>query len=283
MVAAEALASGLPVAATPSGGVDEIVGRDGRFGEIAAANDPSSLAEAVLRVLGRRNSFEPAAMHAHVEESYAAPAIAARTLAIYRRMIDAARGKLPERPALPMTPGPAGEAALFRVPLVVGLMRELAVSRLATIPPALAGQLTVVTYEPQGGTIAGEAAPGDQPALPAGSWRSFDPERTYRDRLAALGGPARPGGGLGRLFSAARAPRAELERRDLIARRDELRRQTIDAFLVASWESAGRPLHILALDADDVTIVAPILVAGAALAPGGLRWLVDRWDEAGRP
>ena len=32
VVAAEALASGLPVAARPSGGVDEIVGRDGRFG-----------------------------------------------------------------------------------------------------------------------------------------------------------------------------------------------------------------------------------------------------------
>lgn len=303
MVAAEALASGLPVAATPSGGVDEIVGRDGRFGEIATANDPSSLAETVLRVLGRRSSFEPAAMHAHVEESYGAPAIAARTLAIYRRMIDATRGALPERPGVRATPDRAPGAAPFRAPLVVGLVHELAVSRLASIPPALAAQLTVVTFEPSAGTTAGEAASGDRPTPPAGSWRSFDPEQRYRDRLAALGGPVRGGGGpgeparrggglgrlvrggggLGRLFSAARAPRAELERRDLIARRDELRRQTIDAFLVASWESAGRPPHVLALDADDVAIVAPLVGAGAGLAPGGLRWLVDRWDESGRP
>ncbi len=35
VVAAEALAAGLPVAATPSGGVEEVVGHDGRFGVIA--------------------------------------------------------------------------------------------------------------------------------------------------------------------------------------------------------------------------------------------------------
>jgi hypothetical protein len=199
-------------------------------------------------------------------------------MAIYGKMIDAARGVLPERPAPPSPLSLGGEAAQFRAPLVVGLVPELAASRLATLPPALAALLTVVTYEPGGGATGGAAT-----ALPPGSWRFFDPERPYHERLAALGGPARSGGGLGRFLSAARSPKSELERRDLIAHRDELRRQTIDAFLVASWESANRPPHVLALDADDMTIVAPLIAAGARLAPGGLRWLVDRWDEAGRP
>jgi len=191
-------------------------------------------------------------------------------------MIDAVRGALPERPTAPTTTMSHREVAPFRAPLIVGLVRELAIGRLAALPPELAAQLTVVTYESAVG------APGDEPARPAGDWRSVDPERPYRDRLAALGGAARAGG-LGRLLSAARAPKAELERRELIAHRDELRRQTIDEFLVASWEAAGRPPQVLALDADDVTIVAPLLGAGPELAPGGLRWLVDRWDEAGRP
>src|SRR6185295_17168578 len=47
MVAAEALASGLPVAATPSGGVEEIVGRDGRFGAIAASPGVAALVDAI--------------------------------------------------------------------------------------------------------------------------------------------------------------------------------------------------------------------------------------------
>lgn len=53
MVAAEALAVGLPVAATPSG-VEAIVGTDGTCGEIAASDGPADLARAILRVLDRR-------------------------------------------------------------------------------------------------------------------------------------------------------------------------------------------------------------------------------------
>jgi glycosyltransferase involved in cell wall biosynthesis len=51
MVAAEALASGLPMAATPSGGVDEIVGHDGRFGAVATAITVPALVDAMERAL----------------------------------------------------------------------------------------------------------------------------------------------------------------------------------------------------------------------------------------
>jgi hypothetical protein len=39
----------------------------------------------------------------------------------------------------------------------------------------------------------------------------------------------------------------------------------------------------VAVGADDVAVVASALGADAALAPGGLRWLADAWDAAGRP
>ena len=301
MVAAEALASGLPVAASPSGGVDEIVGPDGRFGEIAADRGPAALAGAVWRVLARRETFVPAAMRAHVEASFAAPAVAARTIELYEELIaagrgtaSAGRGAASAGPAVDRGADAAGRGrdvepaapAPFRPPLVVGLVRRLAIERLAALPPGLAGRLTVVTSAPvaEAGTASAVAAgAGPAGALPAGRWLDLDPELDYRRRLAELGRPTKPGGALGRLLSIATSPKAERERRDLIARRPELRRQATESFLRSAWEEAGRPPFVLALDADDVLVVEPLLAAGARLAPGGLRWLVDRWDEAGRP
>ncbi len=313
VVAAEALASGLPVAASPSGGVDEIVGPDGRFGQIAADRSPVALAEAVRRVLARREAFVPAAMHAHVEASFAAPAVAARTIALYEELIAAGRetastagpglaagdqaaasaGPAIGRGADVAGGGPEVEPpppAPFRPPLVVGLVRRLAIERLATLPPGLADGLTVVTSAPpvgEAGTasavVAGATGTGAADVLPAGRWLDLDPELDYRRRLAELGPPAKPGGALGRLLSIATSPKADRERRDLIARRSELRRQATESFLRSAWDEAGRPPFVLALDADDILAVEPLLAAGARLAPGGLRWLVDRWDEADRP
>jgi len=304
MVAAEALASGLPVAASPSGGVDEIVGPDGRFGEIAADQGPSALADAVRRVLARRETFVPAAMRAHVEASFAAPAVAARTIELYEELIAAGRGTAsfgrgaaPAGPAVDRGADLAGRGrdvepavpAPFRPPLVVGLVRRLAIERLAVLPPGLAGCLAIVTSAPAAGTVVGagaEPAAGTREpagALPTGRWLELDPELDYRRRLAELGRPTKPGGALGRFLSIATSPKAERERRDLVARRPELRRQATESFLRSAWEEAGRPPFVLALDADDVLAAEPLLAAGARLAPGGLRWLVDRWDEAGRP
>ena len=83
MVAAEALASGLPVAATPSGGVEEIVGRDGRFGEIATDATPDALADAILRLHDRLAEIDRDAMRASIEGRFSPAAVAARTLELY--------------------------------------------------------------------------------------------------------------------------------------------------------------------------------------------------------
>lgn len=83
VVAAEALASGLPVAATPSGGVEAIVGSDGACGEIAADVGPDALADAIIRLRDRLSRIDRAALRATIAERFAPDVVAARTLELY--------------------------------------------------------------------------------------------------------------------------------------------------------------------------------------------------------
>lgn len=279
VVAVEALASGLPVAATPSGGVEAIVA-DRSLGEVATAHDPAALAAAILAVVARRAGFDAAAMHDRMAATYAAPVVAARTVAAYRDLIGG-RSRHPADDADGGEARPADRAATrtsgrvaggFRAPLVVGLSRELIADRLAPLPAPLRALLTVATQD------------GETPLDPAGvgAWVGIDPERDYRERLAALGAPA-PAGRAARIARLLSAPGPERERRRLVAARAEIRTACVTRLIREAWVAAGRPDSILALDADDLLAVRPVLgPGGPTLAPGGLRWLVDAWDAAGR-
>ena len=66
MVAAEALASGLPVAARRSGGVEEILAGQTGGAELADGDDPEALADAILRLRSRLAEIDPAAIRATV-------------------------------------------------------------------------------------------------------------------------------------------------------------------------------------------------------------------------
>ncbi len=296
MVAAEALASGLPVAATPSGGVDEIVGTDGRFGAIAAGHDPESLAAAIEEVLGRRESLDPVAMRRHIVDTYGAPVVAGRTLMLYGRLLgtgvesDASEAEAVEiaaaAPAASKGPGSTGQPAGARpathrspgstqLPLVLAMARGQAVDRVGQLPLTIATRLTVVT------SLRGKYA--DDRDLPSvGTWLELDPERFARDALAAFDREQAAGSGLGRLAGPFRARSIRERRAELEGRRDEIRSSGVrDVLLRAARDGSVLESNdegwLVCLDADDVLLARAVAAHGLHLAPGGLRWLADRW------
>jgi glycosyltransferase involved in cell wall biosynthesis len=282
MVAAEALASGLPVAATPSGGVDGIVGRDGRFGAVAADHTPEALATAIEDLLRRREALDPAALREHAVRSFAAPAVARQTIGLYRELAEAvgseAHPALEVHPVSEATPWPVAHPANARaprpLPLVVAMARGQAVDRVGLLPKAVAESPTVVT-SPRGRY----ADDRDLPSV--GRWLELDPERFQRETLEALNHEL---GGLGRFAAALRGQSPRGRRADVDGRRDEIRAEGLRAFLLEAARAAGAieadgTAWVVCPDADDVLLVRAADAAGLRLAPGGLRWLADRWDE----
>jgi hypothetical protein len=314
------------VAATPSGGVDEIVGRDGRFGAIATSTAVPAFADAIDRALAAAMRVDRTAMRAHIEARYAAPAVARRAVEVYRDVMTATKTRPrptaggPIGPATLPTSAAAGSAssggstggrgtssvsgagsasgslaaarerAMFRLPLVLGLARGQAIERVALLPPALRHRLTIVT-SPRGRYA------DDRELPPWADWLELDQERFYRDALAALETSAQRSGGFGRLKAAFGGPNLDRLRRDLAARKDDVRRDGTERFFAAAAaripagpgsvggaaEPGSAPTWIIGLDADDIVLADRLGPTVGHVAPGGLRWLADRWDAAGRP
>jgi len=277
--------------------VDEIVGRDGRFGAIATSTAVPALADAIDRALAASAHMDRAAMRAHVEANYAAPAVARRAIEAYEGLMVQARrqrrgvpaGRAAEE-ASETEPGDA-TADDFRLPLVLALARGQAIERVALLPADLRDRLTIVT-SPRGRYA-------DDRELPVwGDWLELDQERFYRDALAALEQSTRPAGGFGRLKAALRGPNIERLRKDLAARKDDVGRDGTQRFLETAatripsvgGHGTGQASRgsesarwIVALDADDILLAGSLGAAIGPVAPGGLRWLADAWDAADRP
>jgi len=282
MVAAEALASGLPVAAAPSGGVDEIVGHDGRFGAVATATSVPALADAIDRALGVAPRADRAGMRAHVEERYAAPAVARATIDLYERTIIQTRARQRSDPAGSSDRGAAVAGGAFRLPVVLALARGQAIERVGALPLPLRDRLTVIK-SPRGRYA-------DDRDLPIwGDWLELEPESFYRDALAALERRGAESGVIGRLRAAITGQTLERAKRDLAARRDDVRQEGIAGFVRAATERVARPrtatgsIWLVALDADDLILADSLGPEIGRVAPGGLRWLADAWDAAGSP
>lgn len=248
MVAAEALASGLPVAATPSGGVESIIGSDGTAGVLAHSLEPAALAEAIVAALDRRSSFDGSRLRASVADRFGPGVVATEVLETYERLGMVAGGDVDEVTLITDRRPVAAAVALH----------ASGVRRVNDLPASARRGLTVV------------ANPG--------------PARDLRldvvGRVVTVELPKSP-------------PSATLARvlRSVVGRGKEpaplepprvgQAAAVAAAAAVASVDLESDAL-IVAADGDDVV---PILEAGrgSALAPGSLRWLADRDDEAAGP
>ncbi len=306
VVLVEALASGLPVVATRSGGADGILGTDPpAAGALVPVDDPEAMAGAILETLARRETFDPLALRAGVEARFGAAAVARRLVDVYRSAAGSAAGR-PGRaeaasrgeaaaaaPVEAMWPGaadlPAADDLPDRragLPLVVGFNRVQAARLLATLPGELLGRLALVTMDD----------PGDQP-LPAGigTVMTADLDAGYQAALQAARPAQQPRGLAGRVIRFARDPGASDRIAAVHAGRPRYRLETAQRRVIetaravagggpgpAGGEAEAGPPDLLCIDGYDILAAGAAIDSGVArLVPGGIRWLADRW--AARP
>jgi glycosyltransferase involved in cell wall biosynthesis len=285
VVAVEALATGLPVVATDSGGVTDVLGSEPDIlGALVPRGDPDALVAAILRVLDRRSSFDPARLRASVEERFGAPAVAGRIADLYDEIRATAptarrtRARPAGRGAAPPPADPAALRSMTAHPVLVAFDRP-ALDRLLPTCPAwlLEGVIVVTRGGPVSGVHATVSIPGDIEAslVTLLGWRS-----------AGRPFPA-PIRWLRRLRKRARLeaqvmPSLAIAVKDGIAAAVVRRRGAeggVPADGIASGPRPTGPVLVLCLGGIDVVAARPAVAAGhARFGPGGLRWLGDaRW------
>jgi glycogen(starch) synthase len=282
MVAAEALASGLPIAATRSG-VEGIVGEDGRLGEVASGVDAESLAETIVKVVDRRDEYDPEALR-HAASRFGASEVARDHLERYRAAIARMRGSEDASDVRVRIEGSEEAEHVGRIDasrddvaavLAVGQNAVLAERRIRSLPEALRDRVVLATRRPT--DPLRELLPGRVVEL--------DPAGAYKRLLEALGGgPGSPSTRLGRAARFLRSPGKARERQRLRDDRERALVELLETQVEEAWDalpgSRGRDRVLLAMDVDDVAAARSVLARGANLAPGLTRWLADRWDAA---
>lgn len=280
MVAAEALASGLPIAHLRSGGVEEITAAAGAGREVAETGDASGLAAAILRLRSRLAGVDGSALRASIVGRYAPERVADALLERARSIAGSAGIAASDgtRAADGAADAPATVDALPDRVVVVGFRRPWAARRIGALPPDLAAGLVVVTE------IESAARPVALPG--AQRWIETDLDAVYAVRLQRLGGEPDPRrSSIRRLATALLHPLRARARRKLLLERRGLRLDAARAAVLQACAPgpAGRGVLVVALDAEDVDAASAALAAGAVLAPGSLRWLADAWaDSAAR-
>ena len=278
IVAVEALASGMPVVATDSGGVTEVLGPDpGALGALVPHSDPAALADAILATLARRQSFDPARLRAHAESRYGAPAVAGRIADLYDEVLHEAaaagsRGRAVAPGTADAVASPLVRAPRVPSPAVLVAFDRPALDRVLPACPAwLLRDLVVIT---RGGEVAGVR-----------ETVALDP-RLEPEVAALLAWSGRGGGGLRSLV---RSPLAWLRRRRGRRRLELAVRPALESAVaagIARVNAAGgrpdEPALLACLGGIDIVAALPAVGAGRAmLAPGALRWLGDaRWPLA---
>lgn len=272
VVVVEALASGMPVVVTDSGGVTEILGREPeRLGALVPIDDPEAFGAAILRTLERRDTFDPAVLRASVERRFGAVFVAERLHVAYREALGrwsspagAVSGD-PDR-ASGRSGAPTDRARSTRS-IVVALDRSAAARRLAALPAELRARITVVTsLEPTGSVLPSVERLVEVAVEPV--WRPV-----------ARTGPARRSGPIGRLARLASDPLGTIRRR-------LERTAPVDAWLVPATEAIRRvlledepdPGRLIPLEGHDMLALEPLAATDPTVrSEVGLRGLADRW------
>jgi glycosyltransferase involved in cell wall biosynthesis len=301
VVVVEALASGMPVVATDSGGVTEILGPDpDSFGAIVPVDDPTAFGAAILRTLERRDSFDPAALRSSVERRFGADFVAERLHVAYRealarrwppnanadptpaepRMGEVRAEDRPSADARIVDPGSADAQLPERLrPIVVALDRETAVRRLAALPRALLAHTTLVTSfasEQPGASPRASSVDGLAATL-ASLQRLVEVAVEPQWRPVTRTPAAQRSGWVGRLARLASDPVGTLRRRtgrDADAATWLAQATAAARALVA--ERHGDPVDLVPIDGHDALAVQS-LAATPGVRIGGLRRIADRW------
>jgi glycosyltransferase involved in cell wall biosynthesis len=274
VVTLEALAAGLPVVATESGGISAIL-KDDRLGALVPPQDSRMLARAVLRTIERRAEFDPHTLRSAVED-FSGPSVAPRLAAVYEDVIAEAGVARADAPTVGSAVNWAGRAEPIGDSLVVlAHDTDRAARVLSRMPSELLTRITLVTH---GDPASAELPSGIERVVPTA-------EHITRElRRRGLGGPR--GRVVDRLLRLVKNPVGPIRHRLLSGGLAELRWQAnVRGIGRAVGEIAppGRDRtavpEIICLDVLDYAAAAPIVAAGQVrAAPGGLSWLADRWS-----
>ena len=253
VVAAEAILSGLPVAARRSGGVPWILSLSGGFGSVATGDDSEAFATAIMAVLDGRLAVDATTARARLVAAVGEIAVARQALKIYRAAI---KEGSEERPLLDMPPRPSPTHAELPLPRVlVATGRDAALRVVGDLPEDLRDRLVLVMPPRKEGAIE---EPYAKPPMP---WIEPPPVQPPKPRPQGRGALAR----VGRLLYRP-APTGE----ELL----------IGAILGAARgaQTGHQPVQLVALDAPAAALIGRLDPRIVRLAPGSLRWLADRWD-----
>jgi glycosyltransferase involved in cell wall biosynthesis len=271
VVTLEALASGLPVVATQSGGISQIL-EDRRLGELVPAQDPRMLARAVLRTLDRLDEFDPATLRAAVAR-FSGDSVAPRIVRLYEHVL--AKGNMPSNARADSGPIPwTGQAVAIDGPiLVLAHDTDRAARMLRGAEPELLERIILVTH-----------GDGTSEVLPEGIGRVIRTREHVPEQLRRHGLTGPRGRLPARIARVASDPIGWIRRRVLKHDRGERRWQATVAGIAHALSgedlgnSTGAVPDVVCLDVLDYAVAAPLIDEGRVRpAPGGLSWLADRW------
>ena len=260
VAAAEAILTGLPVAARRSGGVPWIIELSGGFGHVAIGDDANAFAIAIEAVLDGHLPVDAATARARVIGAIGERAVTKQTLEVYRQAI--ADGVPDPADATASPSKRRGQAApSAELPhLLVATGRDQALRLVAELPIGLQERLVLIVPPPAANAAEdSNTGEGSIARLVQAEYVQPPPPRP------------RGRGPLARLRRATWRPGPSAD--DLLAK----------AVLTAARDAPANEgaVEFVALDAPAAALIGRLDARRVRLAPGALRWLADRWDMEG--